>query len=67
MVHFVTEDLDEGPIIGQEVRRVDHGFTPQDLTAVGRDAESMVLARALIYVVERRVLLNGIRTIVFRG
>lgn len=65
--HFVTQDLDEGPIIEQEIQRVDHGYTPDDLAAVGRDAESMVLARAMTYVLERRVLLNGKRTIVFRG
>jgi formyltetrahydrofolate deformylase len=65
--HFVTQDLDEGPIIEQEVQRVDHSYAPDDLAAVGRDAESMVLARALNYVIERRVLLNGKRTIVFRN
>lgn len=64
--HFVTEDLDEGPIIEQEVQRVDHGYTPESLAAVGRETESMVLAKALGYVLEHRVLLNGIRTVVFK-
>lgn len=65
--HFVTQDLDEGPIIEQEVQRVDHSYTADDLAAVGRDAESMVLAKAITYVLERRVLPNGKRTVVFRG
>jgi formyltetrahydrofolate deformylase len=64
--HYVTADLDEGPIIEQEVSRVDHAMTPQDLTAVGRDLESVALARAVKYHIERRVLLNGTRTVVFR-
>ena len=64
--HYVTADLDEGPIIEQEVSRVDHAMTPQDLTAVGRDLESVALARAVKYHIERRVLLNGNRTVVFR-
>ena len=64
--HYVTADLDEGPIIEQEVARVDHAMTPQDLTAVGRDLESVALARAVQYHIERRVLLNGDRTVVFR-
>ena len=63
--HFVTEDLDEGPIITQAVERVDHTQTPDELTAVGRDVESQVLARGLRAVLEDRVLLNGHRTIVF--
>ena len=64
--HFVTEDLDEGPIIEQEVQRVDHGYTPESLADIGRETESMVLAKALGYVLEHRVLLNGIRTVVFK-
>ena len=64
--HYVTADLDEGPIIEQEVARVDHAMTPQDLTAVGRDLESVALARAVQYYIERRVLLNVDRTVVFR-
>lgn len=65
--HYVTEDLDEGPIIEQEVGRVDHALSPDQLAAVGRDIESLVLARAVKYHVERRIFLNGHRTVVFRG
>ncbi len=64
--HYVTADLDEGPIIEQEVSRVDHAMTPTDLTAVGRDLESVALARAVKFHIERRVLLNDSRTVVFR-
>jgi formyltetrahydrofolate deformylase len=64
--HYVTAQLDEGPIIEQDVARVDHGATVEDLTAVGRDTESQVLARAVKWHSERRVLLNGQRTVVFR-
>ncbi len=64
--HYVTTDLDEGPIIEQEVTRVDHTLTPQQLTAAGRDIEAQVLARALRYHVEHRVLLNGKKTVVFK-
>lgn len=64
--HYVTEELDEGPIIEQDVARVDHAMTPDDLAAVGRDVESSVLARAVKYHVERRVLINGRKTVVFR-
>jgi formyltetrahydrofolate deformylase len=63
--HFVTEGLDEGPIIDQAIERVDHTQTPDELAAVGRDVESLVLARGLRAVLEDRVLLNGHRTIVF--
>ena len=63
--HFVTEDLDEGPIIEQSVERVDHTYTPDQLVAVGRDIENVVLARGLQAVLEDRVLLNGIRTVIF--
>ena len=64
--HYVTADLDEGPIIEQDVVRVDHTMGPDDLMAAGRDVECSVLARAVRFHVERRVLLNGHRTVVFR-
>jgi formyltetrahydrofolate deformylase len=64
--HYVTADLDEGPIIEQDVERVDHSLGAQDLTAVGRDVECVVLARAVRWHVEHRVLLNGHKTVVFR-
>ncbi|HPK30968.1 MAG: formyltetrahydrofolate deformylase [Ottowia sp.] len=64
--HYVTADLDEGPIIEQAVARVDHTHEVEDLTAVGRDTESQVLARAVKWVSERRVLLNGHKTVVFQ-
>ncbi|MFY9779505.1 MAG: formyltetrahydrofolate deformylase [Candidatus Baltobacteraceae bacterium] len=63
--HYVTGDLDEGPIIEQDVARVDHAATVADLVVIGRDIESMVLARAVKLHVAQRVLLNGPRTIVF--
>jgi formyltetrahydrofolate deformylase len=65
--HYVTADLDEGPIIEQEVGRVDHALSPDQLAAVGRDIESLVLARAVKYHVEHRIFLNGHKTVVFRG
>jgi formyltetrahydrofolate deformylase len=64
--HYVTADLDEGPIIEQEVVRVDHAMGPDDLVALGRDIESIVLARAVALHIERRVMINGGRTVVFR-
>ena len=64
--HFVTANLDEGPIIEQEVERVDHAHTPEQLAAVGRDIENIVLARAIHYHLERRVFLNGGKTVVLR-
>lgn len=64
--HYVTPDLDEGPIIEQDVERVDHSMSPEDLAAIGRDIESRVLARAVRFHIERRVLLNGAKTVVFR-
>lgn len=64
--HFVTGDLDEGPIIEQDVSRVDHGCTPEQLTTIGRDVECAVLARAVTWHAHHRVLLNGSKTIVFR-
>lgn len=63
--HFVTEDLDEGPIIVQQVIPVDHSHTPQDLAQAGRDVEQIVLSRALRLVLEDRVFLCGKRTIIF--
>lgn len=64
--HYVTDDLDEGPIIEQEVARVDHSHRPEQLEAIGRDIESVVLARALKYHTEHRVLINGNKTVVFK-
>ncbi len=64
--HYVTSVLDEGPIIEQEIARVDHGYTPERLAAVGRDVECLALARAVRWHVERRVLRNGGRTVIFR-
>ena len=64
--HYVTTDLDEGPIIEQEVARVDHTHSPDDLAAIGRDTECVALARALKYHTEHRVLLNGKKTVVFK-
>ena len=64
--HYVTSDLDEGPIIEQDVARVDHAMTPRDLVRLGSDTESLVLARAVRRHVEHRILLNGHRTVVFR-
>ena len=64
--HYVTADLDEGPIIEQDVARVDHAMTVEDLTSIGRDTESQVLARAVKWHSEHRVRLNGHRTVVFR-
>lgn len=63
--HYVTENLDEGPIIEQEVIRVNHTYTPQMLTKVGNDVESLVLAKAIEYHVERRVMIDGNKTVVF--
>ncbi|MEU0795355.1 formyltransferase family protein, partial [Amycolatopsis sp. NPDC005961] len=64
--HYVTPDLDEGPIIEQEVQRVDHTYSPRELVTVGRDAEALALSRAVRWHCERRVLLNGNSTVVFR-
>ncbi|MCS6470014.1 formyltetrahydrofolate deformylase [Burkholderia thailandensis] len=64
--HFVTDDLDEGPIIEQVVERVDHSYRPEQLLAVGRDVECITLARAVKAFIERRVFLNGDRTVVFQ-
>ena len=64
--HYVTADLDEGPIIEQIVERVDHTFTPEKLAAAGRDSECRALASAVKFHIERRVFLNGSKTVVFR-
>ncbi|TCP41743.1 formyltetrahydrofolate deformylase [Rhodovulum marinum] len=63
--HYVTADLDEGPIIEQEAERVNHALSAEDYVAVGRDIESRVLARAVRLHLQRRVLLNGHKTVVF--
>lgn len=64
--HFVTSDLDEGPIIEQNVVRVDHSRTPQELVAIGQDEESRTLTQAVKWFSEHRVLLDGARTIIFK-
>jgi formyltetrahydrofolate deformylase len=64
--HYVTADLDEGPIIEQDVARVDHSYAVETLTTTGRDTESMVLARAVKWHSEHRVLINGHKTVIFR-
>ncbi|NLS74236.1 formyltetrahydrofolate deformylase [Bradyrhizobium brasilense] len=65
--HYVTSDLDEGPIIEQDVERISHRDTPEDLVRKGRDIERRVLARAVRHHLEDRVVLNGRRTVVFNG
>ncbi|MEG3152061.1 formyltetrahydrofolate deformylase [Sphingomonas sp. ZT3P38] len=65
--HYVTADLDEGPIIGQDVEPISHADTPDDLVRKGRDIERRVLSTAVSYHLEDRVLLNGSRTVVFRN
>jgi formyltetrahydrofolate deformylase len=62
----VTSDLDEGPIIEQDVARVDHAYSAEQLVAAGRDVESLVLSRAVRWHSETRVMLNGPKTVVFR-
>lgn len=64
--HYVTADLDEGPIIEQDIERVDHSFGPGELAKVGSDVETLVLSRAVRSHIEHRILLNGHRTVVFR-
>jgi formyltetrahydrofolate deformylase len=64
--HYVTASLDEGPIIEQDVARVDHSKTVEDLTTLGRDTESQVLARAVKWHSEHRVLINGHKTVIFK-
>jgi formyltetrahydrofolate deformylase len=63
--HYVTPDLDEGPIIEQAVSRVAHHHTPKDLVEIGRDVECQVLARAVRWHLERRVVITGNKTVVF--
>lgn len=65
--HYVTSDLDEGPIIEQMLTRVDHNYKPEHLVRVGRDNESIALAKAITYHIERRVFLDGNKTVVFHG
>ena len=64
--HYVTADLDEGPIIEQDVERVDHALSAEDFTSVGRDIECRVLSRAVRWHVEHRVLMNGHKSVIFR-
>ena len=64
--HFVTSELDEGPIVEQEVSRVDHRAAPADLTAIGQDLECIALSRAVSWYMDHRVVLNGRKTVVFR-
>ena len=64
--HFVTSDLDEGPIIEQDVSRVDHSMSPEQFTAIGRDVECVVLARAVQWFVQHRLILDGSKTVVFK-
>jgi formyltetrahydrofolate deformylase len=64
--HFATTDLDEGPIIEQALERVDHAFSPEQLLSTGRHVECLVLGRAIRYVLEHRVFINGLRTVVLR-
>ena len=64
--HYITEVLDEGPIIEQEVIRVEHTLTPEDLRAAGSDIENLVLARAVQLHIQHRVLLNGNKTVIFK-
>jgi formyltetrahydrofolate deformylase len=63
--HYVTGDLDEGPIIEQAVERVPHSLSPEDYVAVGRDIENSVLARAVKWHCEHRIIINGRRTVIF--
>jgi formyltetrahydrofolate deformylase len=64
--HYVTSDLDEGPIIEQSVQPVDHTYSPDALVAVGRDTETVALARAVKRHVDHRVFLDGNKTVVFK-
>lgn len=64
--HFVTTDLDEGPIIEQDVTRVDHSYSPRELVQLGQDEEARVLRRAVSWFAENRILADGARTIIFR-
>jgi formyltetrahydrofolate hydrolase len=64
--HYVTTDLDEGPIIEQETARVDHTMSPEDLVGIGSDLESVVLNRAVKWHAERRIFINGNKTVVLK-
>ena len=64
--HYVTAELDEGPIIEQDIERVDHAMNVETLTALGGDVENVVLARAVKWHAEHRIMLDGHRTVVFR-
>jgi formyltetrahydrofolate deformylase len=64
--HYVTTDLDEGPIIEQEVERVDHALSPEELAVIGSEIESVALNRAIKWYAERRVFRNGSKTVVLR-
>ena len=64
--HYVTPDLDEGPIIEQDTQRVDHAMSAKQFITIGRDIENQVLAKAIQYHVEHRILLNGAKTIIFK-
>lgn len=64
--HYVTADLDEGPIIEQEIQRVDHTHLPDSLVAIGRDTETVALSKALKYHLEHRVFINHDKTVIFR-
>ena len=63
--HYVSSELDEGPIIDQSVERVNHSNTPRDLELIGRDLESITLARAVKYHIERRIFINNSKTVIF--
>jgi formyltetrahydrofolate deformylase len=63
--HFITNDLDEGPIIMQDIIHIDHTYGPEEMRQAGRDVEKVVLARALKLVFENRVFINGNKTIIF--
>ena len=65
--HFVNQNLDEGPIIEQDVEKVDHELSPSDLVSIGKDIEARVLYKAIKNFSEGRVFLNGKKTIVFKG
>jgi formyltetrahydrofolate deformylase len=64
--HYVTSDLDEGPIIEQEIQRVDHTHLPDSLVSIGRDTETVALSKALKYHLEHRVFINQDKTVIFR-
>jgi formyltetrahydrofolate deformylase len=64
--HYVTSDLDEGPIVEQEVRRVNHSMSAAEVTTLGRENECLALARAVRWHTENRVLLDGNRTVIFQ-